>query len=159
MVTTCRLPSILLVRPPSARPSALYSAAIAKSQAAYQEAIGRARSSNVSIHLCRVKKNIKCLFFGRRGVCLQVSVPFVSQKYGGTEVESDRLRAEVSIRLRAEVSIPSVVFTYQTRAPPSSGIENDLGYIPYRLAACTLTITWWSHYFNFSCVCVCVWWV
>ena len=37
--------------------------------------------------------------------------------------------------------IPSVVFTYQTRAPPSSSIDNDLGYIPYRLAARTLTIT------------------
>ena len=33
----------------------------------------------------------------------------------------------------ARTGYPSVVFTYQT---PSSGIENDLGYIPYR------RITW-----------------
>lgn len=47
------------------------------------------------IALRRFKHVIWCLFFGKRGLCLTVTVPSKSQNYSGQHVECDKLKEEI----------------------------------------------------------------
>ena len=47
--------------------------------------IERATTQTILIHLQRFKRKVDCLFVGSCGLCLSVSVPFLSHKYSGDD--------------------------------------------------------------------------